>query len=36
VFLNIVLDEAIEEKPNGDKVQIGMVVRLSDMIWGCC
>jgi len=26
VFLNIVLDEAVEEKPNGDKVQIGMVV----------
>jgi hypothetical protein len=28
VFLNIVLDEAVEEKANGDKVQIGMVVRL--------
>jgi small nuclear ribonucleoprotein G len=27
VFLNIVLDEAVEEKSNGDKVQIGMVVR---------
>jgi len=26
VFLNIVLDEAVEEKANGDKVQIGMVV----------
>jgi len=26
VFLNIVLDDAVEEKPNGDKVQIGMVV----------
>jgi hypothetical protein len=28
VFLNIVLDEAVEEKANGDKVQIGMVVRV--------
>jgi hypothetical protein len=26
VFLNIVLDDAVEEKKNGDKVQIGMVV----------
>ena len=26
VFLNIVLDDAIEEKPNGDRVRIGMVV----------
>jgi len=26
VFLNIVLDEAVEEKANGEKVQIGMVV----------
>jgi len=26
VFLNIVLDDAVEEKANGDKVQIGMVV----------
>lgn len=26
MFLNIVLDEAVEEKANGDKVQIGMVV----------
>jgi small nuclear ribonucleoprotein G len=29
VFLNIVLDEAVEEKANGDKVQIGMVVGLA-------
>jgi small nuclear ribonucleoprotein G len=27
VFLNIVLDDAVEEKANGDKVRIGMVVR---------
>ncbi|KAL3605907.1 hypothetical protein FPOAC2_00858 [Fusarium poae] len=27
VFLNIVLDEAVEEKDNGEKVRIGMVVR---------
>lgn len=26
VFLNIVLDDAAEEKQNGDKIQIGMVV----------
>lgn len=26
VFLNLVLDEAVEEKPNGDKVQIGQSV----------
>ncbi|QPC66477.1 hypothetical protein HYE67_008708 [Fusarium culmorum] len=26
VFLNIVLDEAVEEKDNGEKVRIGMVV----------
>jgi len=26
VFLNIVLDDAVEEKDNGDKVPIGMVV----------
>lgn len=26
VYLNIVLDEALEEKPNGEKVRIGMVV----------
>lgn len=29
VFLNIVLDEAVEEKSNGDKVQIGMVVSMA-------
>lgn len=27
VFLNIVLDEAVEEKAGGEKVRIGMVVR---------
>ncbi|KAK3177181.1 Serine/threonine-protein kinase smg1 [Lepraria neglecta] len=27
VFLNIVLDEAVEEKVGGEKVRIGMVVR---------
>ncbi|KAF2253149.1 putative small nuclear ribonucleoprotein G [Trematosphaeria pertusa] len=26
VYLNIVLDEALEEKPSGDRVRIGMVV----------
>ncbi|RFN55583.1 small nuclear ribonucleoprotein g [Fusarium flagelliforme] len=26
VFLNIVLDEAVEEKDNGEKVRIGMIV----------
>ncbi|KAL1651240.1 Serine/threonine-protein kinase smg1 [Diplodia intermedia] len=26
VFLNIVLDEAVEEKPGGEKVRIGMCV----------
>lgn len=26
VFLNIVLDEAVEEKEGGEKVKIGMVV----------
>ncbi|KAF7503885.1 Serine/threonine-protein kinase smg1 [Endocarpon pusillum] len=26
VFLNIVLDEAVEEKAGGDKVRLGMVV----------
>lgn len=26
VFLNIVLDEAVEEKDNGEKVRLGMVV----------
>ena len=29
VFLNIVLDEAVEEKAGGEKVRIGMVVGLS-------
>lgn len=27
VFMNIVLDEAFEEKPGGEKVAIGMIVR---------
>ena len=27
VFLNIVLDEAVEEKDGGEKVKLGMVVR---------
>ncbi|KAF2459834.1 hypothetical protein BDY21DRAFT_369769 [Lineolata rhizophorae] len=26
VFLNIVLDEAVEEKPSNEKVRLGMVV----------
>jgi small nuclear ribonucleoprotein (snRNP)-like protein len=29
VFLNIVLDEAVEEKDGGEKVKLGMVVRLT-------
>lgn len=28
VFLNIVLDEAVEEKDGGEKVKLGMVVRI--------
>jgi hypothetical protein len=28
--MNIVLDEAIEEKPDGEKVRIGMVVCLDE------
>lgn len=27
VFLNIVLDDAVEEKDNGEKAKLGMVVR---------
>jgi hypothetical protein len=27
VFLNIVLDEAVEEKEGGEKVRLGMIVR---------
>jgi hypothetical protein len=27
--MNIVLDEAVEEKTGGEKVRLGMVVRLS-------
>lgn len=30
VFLNIVLDDAVEEKPGGEKVRIGMVVRQNE------
>lgn len=29
VFLNIVLDEAVEEKPGGERKRLGMVVRLN-------
>lgn len=32
VFMNIVLDEAFEEKAGGEKVAIGMVVRLDNSI----
>ena len=28
VFLNIVLDEAVEEKDGGEKIRLGMVVRV--------
>jgi hypothetical protein len=28
VFLNVVLDDAVEEKDGGEKVRLGMVVRL--------
>ena len=31
VFLNIVLDDAIEEKAGGEKVRIGQVVRSSTL-----
>lgn len=35
VFLNIVLDEAVEEKAGGEKVRIGMVVCLRPSLrWG--
>ena len=27
VFLNIVLDDAVEEKDGGEKIRLGMVVR---------
>jgi len=30
--LNIVLDEAVEEKDGGEKVKLGMVVRIT-LIW---
>ena len=33
VFLNIVLDEAVEEKDGGEKVRIGTVVRLLFFCW---
>lgn len=29
VYLNIVLDEAVEEKDGGEKIRLGMVVRIS-------
>jgi small nuclear ribonucleoprotein G len=29
VFLNLVLDEAVEEKSNGDKVKVGTAVSLT-------
>lgn len=29
VFLNIVLDEAVEEKDGGEKIKLGMVVRIT-------
>jgi len=29
VFLNIVLDEAVEEKDGGEKIKLGMVVRIA-------
>ena len=31
VFLNIVLDDAVEEKDGGEKVRLGMVVRLQTL-----
>lgn len=31
VFLNIVLDEAVEERAGGEKVRIGMVVCLASL-----
>jgi hypothetical protein len=31
VFLNIVLDEAVEEKEGGEKVRLGMIVRLTHL-----
>ena len=34
VFLNIVLDDAVEEKAGGEKVRVGMVVsRLYEFKW---
>lgn len=30
VFLNVVLDESVEEKDGGEKVRLGMVVRTPD------
>jgi small nuclear ribonucleoprotein (snRNP)-like protein len=32
VFLNIVLDDAVEEKDGGEKVRLGMVVRLQRVV----
>ena len=28
VFLNVVLDDAVEERPGGERVRLGMVVQL--------
>ena len=36
VFLNVVLDEAVEEKAGGEKVRIGMVVRLPFFSFPTC
>ncbi len=36
VFLNIVLDEAVEEKAGGEKVRIGMVVRYFALLQAYC
>jgi small nuclear ribonucleoprotein G len=33
--MNIVLDEAFEEKAGGEKVAIGMIVRISPYILTC-
>lgn len=40
VFLNIVLEDAFEEKDGGEKVKIGTVVsiinlRLCSLLWSC-
>lgn len=35
VFMNIVLDEAVEEKNGGEKVKLGMVVRKALRVRHC-